>query len=101
VPKASLVTHEYGAGAEGVSVWASRRWGLVRQWRMVIVTAIFMVLCCAESRQNAMVTCPEGFSPRCRSAAETRIEAFVDVDSQADAGLPARTANVRTSCAIF
>ena len=50
---------------------------------MVIVAAILMVLCCAESRQDATVKFAEGLSPRCRSAAETRIEVLADVDGQA------------------
>ena len=49
---------------------------------------------------ECMFTFP-GVSHPGRSTAETRIETLVDVDSQAYAGLAARTANVRTSCAIF
>ena len=55
---------------------------------MFIVTAIFMVLCCAESRQNATVKLAEGFHLGADQAAETRIEVLADVDSQAYAGLP-------------
>src|SRR4051794_37598314 len=45
---------------------------------MVLVTAVLVVLCCAESRQNATVKfAAEGFSPRCRPAAETRIEVWL------------------------